>query len=169
MTVLVPRPMSRSDRLKSSTKKKQHVTFRTTERISFALELVSALEKKSANGVIETAVERYARDVLKSHGVKFDELFSADECVRKLRLYLDKAFPLDDEDERRRDFVFEHLELFYDEGKGGALVVNVARARVLWPELDRFAAVGEKDYYAPVKLMTKVLEERGVTAPKAKK
>ena len=146
-------------------KKSGQKSLRISARTQFGIEVCALIEKKSETAVIETAVEAHCRTVAKGAGINLSELFHSHEGVRKLNLYLLKSFPLDDDDEGRRGFVFEHRMFFFRKGEGGAAVVNVPNVETLWSRVDEYRAAGVKNYWASGEAMAKALRERGIAPP----
>lgn len=147
-------------------KKSGQKSLRISARTQFGIEVCALIEKKSETAVIETAVEAHCRTVAKGAGVNLAELFHSNEGVRKLNLFLLKGFPLDDDDEGRRGFVFEHRAFFFRKSDSSSVVVvNVPNVETLWPHIDEYRAAGVKRYWAAGEAMAKALKERGIAAP----
>jgi hypothetical protein len=146
-------------------KKTQTKTLRTTQRRLFLVELAAPLDKKSENGLLESAIDSYAEPLLKRHGVDLDAVFHIHPGVRKLNLFIVKGYPFNDEDAALRQFVLEHRAFFFRHGENDEMKANVPYVQALWPKIKQYMAAGDERYWASGELMAKDLKAYGLKPP----
>lgn len=152
----------------SSLKRKTHFSYRVSPKVAFLGEVAARIVGQSFATYVERLVYRDIEATKSRTGRPIDEYWDEHEGVSWCAVFVDQVFPLDDDEDRVREFVMAHTPFFYVR-HGKRLEPNRRAVHTLWPDIDRLVDDWHKrrqiDAWAVGERMAKTLKAAKVPVP----